>query len=139
MIAILREYGVSQVPVLKVEPPVVAAEVLGSVQDRDLLEAAFQDHELLVPPVGEVTDPASHYRGGRTGGVGRGPDGEFRRRPRLRRRAPGRDPDPIRRPRSPRRSFDDVDRRGPRSTMDTSDAGYGFATRAIHSGQDPDP
>ena len=50
VIAILREFGVSQVPVLKVEPPVVAAEVLGSVQDRDLLEAAFQDHELLLSP-----------------------------------------------------------------------------------------
>jgi len=57
VIAILREFGVSQVPVLKVEPPVVAAEVLGSVQDRDLLEAAFQDHELLDRPVSEVTGP----------------------------------------------------------------------------------
>jgi cystathionine beta-synthase len=57
VIAILREFGVSQVPVLKVEPPVVAAEVLGSVQDRDLLEAAFQDHELLSRPVSEVTGP----------------------------------------------------------------------------------
>ena len=37
VIAILREFGVSQVPVLKVEPPVVAAEVLGAVHDRDLL------------------------------------------------------------------------------------------------------
>jgi cystathionine beta-synthase len=42
---------------LKVEPPVVAAEVLGSVQDRDLLAAAFQDHELLTRPVSEVTGP----------------------------------------------------------------------------------
>jgi cystathionine beta-synthase len=57
VIAILREFGVSQVPVLKVEPPVVAAEVLGSVQDRDLLEAAFQDHDLLTRPVSEVTGP----------------------------------------------------------------------------------
>ncbi|MGH9016276.1 MAG: cystathionine beta-synthase [Acidimicrobiales bacterium] len=57
VIAILREFGVSQVPVLKVEPPVVAAEVLGSVQDRDLLEAAFRDHGLLARPVSEVTGP----------------------------------------------------------------------------------
>jgi cystathionine beta-synthase len=57
VIAILREYGVSQVPVLKVEPPVVAAEVLGSVHDRDLLEAAFQDPDLLTRPVSEVTGP----------------------------------------------------------------------------------
>ena len=58
VIAILREFGVSQVPVLKVEPPVVAAEVLGSVHDRDLLEAAFQDPNLLDRPVRDVTGPA---------------------------------------------------------------------------------
>ena len=57
VIAILREFGVSQVPVLKVEPPVVAAAVLGSVHDRDLLEAAFQDPDLLTRPVSEVTGP----------------------------------------------------------------------------------
>jgi cystathionine beta-synthase len=57
VIAILREFGVSQVPVLKVEPPVVAAEVLGSVHDRDLMEAAFQDPDLLARPVSEVTGP----------------------------------------------------------------------------------
>jgi cystathionine beta-synthase len=40
-IAILREYGVSQMPVVKQEPPVMAAEVVGSVVERDLLEALF--------------------------------------------------------------------------------------------------
>ena len=65
VIAILREFGVSQVPVLKAEPPVVAAEVLGSVHDRDLLEAAFQDPGLLDPPGerGHRTAPAHHRRG----------------------------------------------------------------------------
>jgi cystathionine beta-synthase len=57
VIAIMREFGVSQLPVLKVEPPVAAAEVLGSVQERDLLEAVFQDHSLLTRPVSEVTGP----------------------------------------------------------------------------------
>ena len=57
VIAVLREFGVSQVPVLKVEPPVAAAEVLGSVQERDLLEAVFQDHDLLARPVSDVTGP----------------------------------------------------------------------------------
>jgi cystathionine beta-synthase len=37
-IAILREYGVSQMPVVRAEPPVMAAEVVGSVVERDLLE-----------------------------------------------------------------------------------------------------
>jgi cystathionine beta-synthase len=38
-VAILREYDVSQLPVMKEEPPVMAAEVIGSVGERDLLEA----------------------------------------------------------------------------------------------------
>jgi cystathionine beta-synthase len=37
-IAILREYGVSQMPVVRAEPPVMAAEVVGSVVERDLLQ-----------------------------------------------------------------------------------------------------
>lgn len=37
----LREYGVSQLPVLKAEPPVVTGEVAGSVAERDLLDALF--------------------------------------------------------------------------------------------------
>jgi cystathionine beta-synthase len=37
----LREYGVSQMPVVRAEPPVMAAEVVGSVVERDLLEALF--------------------------------------------------------------------------------------------------
>ena len=36
-IGILREYGVSQMPVVRAEPPVMAAEVVGSVVERDLL------------------------------------------------------------------------------------------------------
>ncbi len=40
-IDILRTYGVSQIPVVRAEPPVMAAEVVGSVVERDLLEALF--------------------------------------------------------------------------------------------------
>jgi cystathionine beta-synthase len=35
----LREYEVSQLPVLSTEPPVMAAEVVGSIVERDLLDA----------------------------------------------------------------------------------------------------
>ncbi|HEY1617105.1 MAG TPA: cystathionine beta-synthase [Streptosporangiaceae bacterium] len=35
----LREYEVSQLPVLSAEPPVMAAEVVGSIVERDLLDA----------------------------------------------------------------------------------------------------
>ncbi len=41
-IDILREYAVSQVPVVQAEPPVMAAEVVGSVVERDLLDALFE-------------------------------------------------------------------------------------------------
>ena len=40
-IDILREYEVSQLPVVKAEPPVMAAEVVGSVTERALLDALF--------------------------------------------------------------------------------------------------
>jgi cystathionine beta-synthase len=38
-IGLLREYNVSQLPVMKEEPPVMAAEVVGSIVERDLLDA----------------------------------------------------------------------------------------------------
>ncbi|HWC82576.1 MAG TPA: cystathionine beta-synthase [Pseudonocardiaceae bacterium] len=41
VVAILREFGVSQMPVVNAEPPVMAAEVAGSVIERDLLDALF--------------------------------------------------------------------------------------------------
>lgn len=40
-VMILREFGVSQLPVVSAEPPVMAAEVIGAVSERTLLEALF--------------------------------------------------------------------------------------------------
>jgi cystathionine beta-synthase len=40
-INILREYGVSQMPVVRAEPPVTAGEVVGSVSEGALLDALF--------------------------------------------------------------------------------------------------
>jgi len=40
-IDILREYGVSQLPVVRAEPPITAGEVVGSVSERGLLDALF--------------------------------------------------------------------------------------------------
>ncbi len=37
----MREYGVSQLPVLKAEPPVVTGEVAGAIAEKDLLDALF--------------------------------------------------------------------------------------------------
>ena len=50
-IEILREYGVSQMPVVKAEPPVVSGEVAGAVSERDLLEALFTGKAHLADPV----------------------------------------------------------------------------------------
>ena len=50
-IEILREYGVSQMPVVKAEPPVMAGEVAGSVSERELLEAVFSGRAALADPV----------------------------------------------------------------------------------------
>jgi cystathionine beta-synthase len=57
-IAILREYGVSQLPVVKHEPPVVLAEVVGAITERDLLDRAFADPATLDRAVGDVMGPA---------------------------------------------------------------------------------
>jgi len=40
-IDILREYAVSQMPVVKAEPPVTAGEVVGSVVEKELLDLLF--------------------------------------------------------------------------------------------------
>jgi cystathionine beta-synthase len=50
-IAILREYGVSQMPVVRAEPPVMAAEVAGSVVERDLMDALFSGKAKLADRV----------------------------------------------------------------------------------------
>jgi cystathionine beta-synthase len=48
---ILQEYGVSQMPVVRAEPPIVAAEVAGSVSERALLDALYTGHAKLTDPV----------------------------------------------------------------------------------------
>lgn len=65
---ILREYAVSQMPVVRAEPPVVAAEVAGSVSERALLDALYagkarltdqvEDHmSPPLPTIGSTEDP----------------------------------------------------------------------------------
>jgi len=57
VVEILREYGVSQLPVVKAEPPVKAGEVAGSVSERALLEAIFTGRAGLADPVGRHMSP----------------------------------------------------------------------------------
>jgi cystathionine beta-synthase len=53
-IALLREYDVSQLPVVQEEPPLMAAEVAGAVAERDLLDA-------LVSGAAKPGDPVSRH------------------------------------------------------------------------------
>jgi cystathionine beta-synthase len=56
-ISILREYGVSQMPVVGAEPPVMAGEVAGSVSERELLSAVFEGRANLADAVGLHMSP----------------------------------------------------------------------------------
>jgi len=57
-IGILREYGVSQMPVVGAEPPVMAGEVAGSVSERELLSAVFEGRAKLADAVSQHMSPA---------------------------------------------------------------------------------
>ncbi|MEJ7831559.1 MAG: cystathionine beta-synthase [Nocardioides sp.] len=57
-VAILQEYAVSQMPVVRAEPPIVAAEVAGSVSDRTLLDALYAGTARLTDSVEEHMSPA---------------------------------------------------------------------------------
>ena len=56
-IDILREYGVSQMPVVRAEPPVMTAEIVGAVHDRDLLDALFNGRAQLADPLAQHMGP----------------------------------------------------------------------------------
>ncbi|CAM4415714.1 Putative cystathionine beta-synthase [Mycobacterium basiliense] len=56
-IGILREYGVSQMPVVGAEPPVMAGEVAGSVSERELLSAVFEGRASLADAVSQHMSP----------------------------------------------------------------------------------
>ncbi len=64
-IALLREYDVSQLPVVRTEPPLMAAEVAGSVAERELLQA-------LVAGTAQPNDPIAMHMGPPLPVIGRG-------------------------------------------------------------------
>ncbi len=57
-VSILQEYGVSQMPVVLAEPPVMAAEVAGSVSERRLLDALYAGEAKLNDQVEDHMDAA---------------------------------------------------------------------------------
>ncbi len=87
----MREYGVSQLPVLKAEPPVVTGEVAGSIAERDLLDALFTGQAHLHDTVERhMADAAADDRRRPAGRRGGRPAGEGRRRRGADRRQAGR-------------------------------------------------
>jgi cystathionine beta-synthase len=56
-IALLREYDVSQLPVVQEEPPLMAAEVMGSVAERDLLDAMVSGKASPQDPISQHMSP----------------------------------------------------------------------------------
>ncbi|HEX5614084.1 MAG TPA: cystathionine beta-synthase [Acidimicrobiia bacterium] len=63
-IEILREYGVSQMPVVRAEPPVMAAEVVGSVVERDLLQRLVSGGAALTDRLEQHMSPPLPLIGG---------------------------------------------------------------------------
>ncbi|GAA4150649.1 cystathionine beta-synthase [Phytohabitans flavus] len=60
----MREYAVSQLPVLKAEPPVVTGEVAGSIAEKDLLDALFTGQAHLHDTIERHMGPALPMVGG---------------------------------------------------------------------------
>jgi cystathionine beta-synthase len=56
-IALMRANGVSQLPVIKNEPPFAAAEVSGAVDELALMDAAFHDSGILDTAVEKIMGP----------------------------------------------------------------------------------
>jgi cystathionine beta-synthase len=56
-IQIMTKYGVSQLPVLSAEPPVVIGEVVGAIEEKSLLEQVFSGDASMTDPVGKFIGP----------------------------------------------------------------------------------
>ncbi|MEJ5915129.1 cystathionine beta-synthase [Pseudokineococcus sp. 1T1Z-3] len=71
-VEILHEYGVSQMPVVTSEPPVVIGEVVGAVSERDLLDAVFSGAAQLTDPVSRhMSAPMPRIGGSESAGAAR--------------------------------------------------------------------
>ena len=94
-VAILQEYSVSQMPVVRAEPPIVAAEVAGSVSERTLLDALYAGDARLTDPVEDHMSEPLPTIGSDRARPGRGRAArEGRRRAGARGRQAGRRADP---------------------------------------------
>ncbi|MEJ2867443.1 cystathionine beta-synthase [Actinomycetospora sp. OC33-EN08] len=58
IVSIMREFSVSQMPIVQAEPPVMMAEVRGAVTERDLLDKLFTGKAQLTDKVSDHLAPA---------------------------------------------------------------------------------
>ncbi len=56
-IDLLQEFGISQVPVAKSPAPSDTAEIIGSIQERSLLDRVFRDRDAIDREVADIMDP----------------------------------------------------------------------------------
>jgi cystathionine beta-synthase len=56
-IDLLQQYGISQIPVAKTDQPADVGEIVGSIQERSLLDRVFRDRDAVGRDVVEVMDP----------------------------------------------------------------------------------
>jgi cystathionine beta-synthase len=56
-IELMRRTGVSQLPVCKNEPPFATAEVMGSIDELEVMDAVFRNPEVMALPVEQVMGP----------------------------------------------------------------------------------
>jgi cystathionine beta-synthase len=56
-IEVLQSYGISQLPVAKVQDPGDLSEIVGSIRERTLLDKIFRDNDTVGRDVVEVMDP----------------------------------------------------------------------------------
>ncbi|MGH2746678.1 MAG: cystathionine beta-synthase [Actinomycetota bacterium] len=56
-IEVLQSYGISQIPVSKIEEPTDVSDLVGSINERGLLDRVFRDREAIERDVIEAMDP----------------------------------------------------------------------------------
>jgi cystathionine beta-synthase len=56
-IDLLQQYGISQMPVARTDQPTDLGEIVGSIQERSLLDRVFRDRDAIGRDVIEVMDP----------------------------------------------------------------------------------
>ena len=135
-IALLREYDVSQLPVVQEEPPLMAAEVAGSVAESDLLDALVSGRATPQDPISGHMSPALPVLG--QGEPVSSAAAVLEKSGAALVHVEGK-PAAVLTRGGPARLLRHCRERGRLRRRTVNDEMLGFETLAIHAGQDPDP